>query len=230
MSTQGSTSSSSTTQDQFWRSAGHQMKTSLNLLSHRMNAFLEEGGDPQEKQEIQAELKHLSGLLKDSLTFSRSGHLPKTAFRAEKKDLGKTIQNITRKYIPQEKASQISFDLGKGILITEIDEKLFKEALRTILENAMTYSPKGNINISLRATQKKAILSIKNTGSGINQDDLPHIFEPFYRGASDQEGTGLGLSIASRIALQHQGQLTAQSDGATWTEFIFELPLISIVE
>ena len=206
------------------------MKTSLNLLSHRLNSFLEEGGSAAEKQEIQEEMKHLSSLLKDSLTFSRSGHMSKAVFRGEKKDLGKTIQKITKKYIPQANLDQIIFELGKGILITEVDEKLFEEALRIILENALTYSPNGKIFINLRATEKKAHLSIKNTGSGISEEDLPHIFQPFYRGTSDCEGTGLGLSIAARIAAQHKGTLLAQSDGSTWTEFTFELPLLSIVE
>ncbi|GEM_PF-4546755 len=215
--------------DVFWRSAGHQMKTSLNLIAYRMQELLEDP-DPQKKEEIQEEMQHLSSLLSGALSFSRSGQMSQDIAPPQSIDFGKALQRIIQKALPAKDQSRVQIHIPKEIIIAEINEASFSEAFRAVLENALSYSQGHSVEINLTIEKKKILLSIKNEGSFLAPSQSKDIFKPFFRGDSDLPGTGLGLSIAQRIIEQHNGQIEAKSDGAHWTEFVFTLPLISLVK
>jgi signal transduction histidine kinase len=99
--------------------------------------------------------------------------------------------------------------------------------LANLLDNAIKYTPsKGSIQVDIRsADNQSGQISVKDTGIGISEKDLPHIFERFYRcdPSRSQAGTGLGLSFARAVARAHKGDITVSSTpdkGSTFTVII----------
>ena len=122
-------------------------------------------------------------------------------------------------------------------LETNINESLFvngdKESLKKlfsiIMDNAIKYTDKeGTITVSLFTYKNKIKMIIRNTGEGIEPENLERVFERFYRVDSSRDretgGYGLGLSIASSIVKQHKGKIYATSKVGSYTSFIVELP------
>jgi signal transduction histidine kinase len=123
--------------------------------------------------------------------------------------------------------------------VTVADEVVgYADSVRQILtilyENAVKYTDEGgSVHVSAHRMKGSIVCSVKNTGRGISPQDLPRVFDRFYRAdtarSDDGDGSfGLGLSIAQGMAAQIGGKITAQSEENGWTEFMFafrEVPL-----
>ena len=99
-----------------------------------------------------------------------------------------------------------------------------------IIENAIKYTPNGGtVTVSLHKSGRDAVLDISDTGVGIPPEDLPHIFDRFYRvdkaRSRDTGGTGLGLSIVKQIVRLHAGSVNVQSEVGKGTTFTVQLPV-----
>jgi signal transduction histidine kinase len=118
-------------------------------------------------------------------------------------------------------------------LMVVADRDRLKQVLVNLVANAIQYTPAGgSVNLSLQKNNDQAVLVVKDTGPGIPADDLPHIFERFYRGEksrkrSQNTGFGLGLSIAYWIVQNHNGRLEAASKEGAGTTFTLSLPLLT---
>ena len=103
------------------------------------------------------------------------------------------------------------------------DPDALKQLLLILVENGVKYTAEGTVTISLQRAGGRASLQVRDTGSGIESEDLPHIFERFYRSASSRAsgGTGLGLPIARWIAEEHGGtfRLKPRSEAAPASRF-----------
>ena len=118
--------------------------------------------------------------------------------------------------------------IDKNIKVTGNQDKLSR-AILNIIDNAIKYTPdKGKINLSLRLKRQDAVLIIKDTGIGISQKDLPHIFERFYRGSKTDKimGSGLGLAIVQGIIHAHRGSIEVKSKVGHGTTCTILLPLV----
>jgi signal transduction histidine kinase len=114
------------------------------------------------------------------------------------------------------------------------DQSRLSQVLNNLIDNGLKFTPEGGrVSISLTANfdTKRAILSVTDTGSGIAPDDLPHVFERFYRADKSRSrtegprGTGLGLSICEAIVRSHGGRMSVQSVAGQGTTFVVDLPL-----
>ena len=104
-----------------------------------------------------------------------------------------------------------------------------------LLDNAIKYTPSGgkvgvNLSIERVGSGQSAVVEVRDTGAGISPDDLPHVFERFYRAAKDRSrntgGAGLGLSIARWIAEKHGGEVECESTVESGSVFRVRLPII----
>ena len=110
-------------------------------------------------------------------------------------------------------------------MLVYIDPKQIKQALLNIFLNAIEAMPNsGTLTMDSRFRgNDKFIITISDTGGGINPKDLPHIFDPFF--SKKDHGTGLGLSITHEIIQNHNGRILAESELGKGTAFKIELPL-----
>ena len=110
------------------------------------------------------------------------------------------------------------------------DKRALTELFTVLLDNAIKYSPnKKEVSITARKYDSKVQISVKDNGIGIKKEDLPHIFDRFYRADKSRtkqvvKGYGLGLSIAKRIVSTHNGTITVESEEGKGSAFIIVFP------
>jgi signal transduction histidine kinase len=124
---------------------------------------------------------------------------------------------------------RILLEIEEALLAGFWDQARLSRVLVNLIGNAIKYSPDGGeIVVRLARDGNAALLSVEDTGMGIPGDDLPHIFDRFYRGANVMTataGTGIGLSTARRIVERHGGTITATSIEGSGSTFVVRLPL-----
>jgi signal transduction histidine kinase len=113
----------------------------------------------------------------------------------------------------------------------EGDELSIRRLVMTLIDNAVKYTPEnGKVFIDLCAEDRLAVIQIRDTGIGIAPEDLPRVFDRFWRAdkvrSRDEGGTGLGLSIAKGITERHQGTISVKSELGRGSTFTVRLPLL----
>jgi signal transduction histidine kinase len=111
------------------------------------------------------------------------------------------------------------------------DERWLKQVFVNLLDNALRYTPRGGtVTVRLWTENRRVYVAVQDTGIGIARENLPHLFERFYRTdsarARDSGGTGLGLPIVQRIAEAHGGDVQVQSDVGMGSTFTLVLPVL----
>ncbi len=109
------------------------------------------------------------------------------------------------------------------------DSGRLAQVLRNLLDNALRYTPPGGqVTVQVSAGAREAAVSVIDTGSGIVPEDLPHVFDRFYRAdisrSRETGGSGLGLAIAKQLVEAHGGRIWAQSGPGRGSVFAFALP------
>ncbi len=135
--------------------------------------------------------------------------------------------------VRMNKSYRLSFQLGQTQdLLVKGDEARLRELFMNLLDNAIRYTPApGTVSISLHREGQMAVVAVKDTGVGIPAEDIPFIFERFYRvdrsRSRAEGGTGLGLAICRHIAEAHGGKIEVESHVGAGSTFSVWLPLHS---
>lgn len=172
--------------------------------------------------------KTLNNILDLAWSESNSSHDDK-----KEKNLSQLLEELQDIVIKLAKPKEIRVEktIEKNVLVASAGTKdKLARALLNILENAVKYTPrKGRIQILLNKEHNHAKIQVSDTGIGITEKDLPHIFERFYRGSSTDKtlGTGLGLAITQSIIQSHQGKIQVKSNPGKGTTVIIVLPIIN---
>lgn len=152
----------------------------------------------------------------------------------EQVDLRDVVSAITEEFRGQAGVKQqiIFAELGTTVAPVSVDMARIKQVLRNLAGNAIKYTPAGGqVCLTCNATPHAVIFQVRDTGLGIPEADLPHIFDKFYRVQADDreqiEGSGLGLAIVKAIVEQHGGQIAVESIFGKGTCFTVSLPLAS---
>ncbi len=130
-----------------------------------------------------------------------------------------------------EKNIILNLEIPKNLPPTiEADQALLHQAVYNLIENAIKYTPEnGSVTVRVQTLPNDLIFEVEDTGIGIAPDDLPRLFEKFYRGkqreAHAQHGTGLGLAIVHSIAEQHGGRIWVESQLGKSSRFLLQIPL-----
>ncbi|MCX7769635.1 MAG: response regulator [Proteobacteria bacterium] len=156
---------------------------------------------------IQKEAERLDKMIKDIYEFKII-----TLNINEKVSINKCLEEIIANYtdICKENKINIVLELAKQDISIDMDKKLFMRAIKNIINNSIEAMPNGGeLKISTEISDNKFYIYIKDTGIGIEEEDLKYIFDPFF--TSKMEGTGLGLTQALKIIQGHKGTLTITS-------------------
>ena len=156
-------------------------------------------------------------------------------YKNGKKDpinLKESAQNVIAKLEPATREKKIKINLDADEIKIQGDENFVRELLTILVDNAIKFGKnEGKIEISIKAKNNYAQISVKDNGIGIDEKDIPYIFDRFYkadasRSKNEAPGFGLGLSIAKEIVEAHKGKISVKSKKGTGTEFLIKLPLI----
>jgi signal transduction histidine kinase len=124
----------------------------------------------------------------------------------------------------EEKKIEIAVDSSEHISLVKADLALIDRTLQNLIGNAVKYCTEGDkINVGIRETNGKIVVSISDSGSGISEEDLPHLFDRFFKGKSSKPGTGLGLAIVKGILELHDSEYKVESKLGEGTRFTFTL-------
>jgi signal transduction histidine kinase len=184
---------------------------------------------------IGRELQRLRNLIEDLLNLSRLD-LGQVTFHPMPYDLNKLIQTLVndRRALAEERGLILLAELYPALPSAWLDETLIVQAVSNLLTNALNYTPAGGqvyMRTMIRDDQSGkpwVVFNVQDTGPGINDADLPHLFERFYRGKAGHQtgtpGTGLGLAIVEQVIESHHGRIEvencADGHGAVFTVWL----------
>ncbi|MGG0656264.1 sensor histidine kinase [Rummeliibacillus pycnus] len=219
-------------QRKFVSDASHELRTPLTVFYSSLEVL--ESDDENRFStfgkevitDLKDEAQHMETLLEGLLFLARFDQ-NKLPIKRDSIALSDIVHNMTKSF---ERTLPGTIELKTKIEdhIEFIgDETKIREMLYILLDNAAKFTEQGFINVELRSLTDKIELIVEDTGLGISEHDLRHIFERFYQATKTQakEGTGLGLAIAHAIVLQHQGHISVESKLGQGTKFIVSLPL-----
>ncbi len=221
-------------QRRFVADASHELRSPLTSIRSNIDILRRALDAPREDRaealaDVAAEVDRLSRLTSDLLLLARAdaGH----KVEMSKLSLDHLVTDVHRRMETQ--ARGVALRLGPARKVTVMGNQVWlKQLLLILLDNALKYTPSGgSVNLSLERDGGSALVKVSDTGIGIAAEDLPHVFERFYRAdkarARDEGGAGLGLAIARWIAEEHDGDLTVESEPGRGTTFTLRLPIVS---
>jgi signal transduction histidine kinase len=211
----------------------HELRTPLSNIQGYLEAIRDGMVEPDARaiRSLSEETALLSRLVNElqELSLAEAGEL-KLVFQAE--SLADLIRQAASSWQPQLAAGELSMSLEvpEDLLPVSIDWQRVNEVLHNILENAVAHTRKGGtIKMAARQKGRWVEVTVSDTGEGIPAEDLPHIFERFYRvdksRARATGGSGLGLTIAKRLVEAHGGTIAVKSTLGEGSHFSFTLPI-----
>lgn len=218
----------------FTSDASHELRAPMTLIYTAAQFALRRDRSPDELKEalrkILREAKRCTDLINQLLTLARSdaGNSRMELVSSDVAELAGEVVSETMA-LASEKGLTVSTQLPETPVRVAIDERSFRRMLLILLDNAIKYTPEGgNIAISLIEDARAVAIAVADTGGGIPADQLPFIFDRFWRAdkvrSRDTGGTGLGLAIAREIAQSHRAELMVESSVGVGTTFTVRLP------
>ncbi|MDD4125910.1 MAG: HAMP domain-containing sensor histidine kinase [Eubacteriales bacterium] len=218
----------------FLGSVSHDLRTPMTVISGFVDG-IRDGTIPPEKQDyylgiISSEVRRLSRLVSSLLEISRiqSGERKLNYIYFNVSEKARQVLITFEKKI-DEKHLEVEFNCPDEITV-HADTDAVHQVLYNLMDNAVKFiNQGGKLTVSIEQRNKKARISVRNTGEGIPTEELPHVFDRFYKSdrsrGLDKTGTGLGLYIAKTNINMHNEEITVQSKQGEFTEFSFTLPV-----
>lgn len=200
--------------------------SSINLNAEMLQDALS-GSEPPDSSETTAlletitdEVDRLRDITEEYLVYAR---LPSPAMTEA--NLSDLVHSLVDFHIWEwsQQDVEITLDLPDEAVVLPFDSNQIRQAVLNLVKNAVEASPEGSeVTVGLRQGDEHAILEVRDSGGGIDQDHLQHLFEPFF--TTKKSGTGLGLAMTQQIIEEHHGRIEVESD-ASGTTFRLLLPL-----
>jgi len=221
----------------------HELRTPLSVIQGNLEAMLDGVVQPswENISSIHEETLVLARLVSDlrELSLAEAGQLK---LQKEKADLSDVVRKVVSKYRPsaREKGVNLEMEIADSLPMLSIDGQRICQVVGNLLSNAVRHTePGGKITVSIRRadalkaqagkTISSLVTSVADTGSGISPEELPFVFERFYRldksRARSSGGSGIGLAIVKHLVEAHGGRVWVESEVGKGSIFSFELPL-----
>ena len=218
----------------FIANVSHELKTPMTTIAGFIDGMLD-GTIPQEKQAhymkiVSDEVKRLSRLVRSMLDLSRidSGEIKMNTVRMDLTEVVGSVLVASEQRIEQKRLSITGLeDCRRQEIYGDYD--LMNQVLYNLLDNAIKFTDEGgNIHVRLSRDDGRVYVNIRNTGAGIPPEEMPQIFERFYKSdrsrSLDKNGVGLGLYIVQTVIRLHGGEISVRSKQGEYTEFCFWIP------
>ncbi len=208
--------------------ASHELRTPITNMKTRLYLLRRRPEYLNEHLLILDEVtERMHHLVEDLLDISRLEHglIP---LRRENVVLQDVVHTVVTLQLPEaeRKGLDLNWQLPADPIYVSADRERLIQVITNLVNNALNYTPEGGkVVVTVSTQDDQARIDVEDTGIGIAAENLPHIFQPFYRVVSQVEGTGLGLSIAKEIIDLHEGSLSVQSEPEHGSVFTILLPL-----
>ncbi|MEN6368349.1 MAG: ATP-binding protein [Thermotogota bacterium] len=208
----------------------HELRTPVTIIQGTLEAILDGIYEPtaQTIAPIYEETLHLGRLIDDlrDLALAEAGEL---RLSKEQTDIGQLVRQVVEAAVPSmDDAPNVEVIAEEGLDPIPVDPKRIRQVIANLLSNALRYTPtSGRIEISIHRAEGEVEVYVSDTGPGILPEDLPRLFERFYRGDPARNrsgGSGLGLAIARRWVEAHGGRIWAENNRTGGARFTFRLP------
>lgn len=219
----------------------HELRSPIGVVHSLLKTLA--GGYAGDLSRVQADMveralrrnEFLQTLVDDLLDVAASKAGLRRSTDMQPVDLARVVCRVYERTIITATEKRIALQLDAAedsVFIVSGNEEELDRAVANLLSNAVKYTPEGGmVKVSLTRQSGNARLAIKDTGIGIPEEAIPHLFEEFYRAPNAREqvkqGTGLGLVIAKEIVTRHNGTIRVSSEVGTGTTFTVILPLLS---
>lgn len=229
---------SEATQRQFVSDASHELKTPLASIKILSDSILQNDMDADTMREFVSDIGNesdrLTRMTQKLLTLSKAD--AQTTCEHEVVDLGETVRRVFRMLVPLADRTQIQLtaSLDRGCYVLSMEDDAY-QIIFNLVENGIKYNHAGgSVHVTVRHTQDEAELLVEDTGMGIPQDAIEHIFERFYRvdkaRSRQAGGSGLGLSIVHELVERNFGTIEVSSKEEEGTKFTVRMPYFELEE
>ncbi|MGJ7034807.1 ATP-binding protein [Anoxybacillus eryuanensis] len=219
----------------FIANVSHELRTPIAMLQGYSEAIVDDiAATDEEKKElakvIYDESLRMGRLVNDLLDLARmeAGHL---TLHHEQVSLRPYIERIIHKFqgLAKEKGVRLLVDMNNEPIVS-FDPDRIEQVMTNLIDNALRHTDDGGeVRVIVAADEEVVRISVQDSGTGIPEEDLPFVFERFYKAdkarTRGRSGTGLGLAIAKNIVEAHKGTITVHSKLGEGTTFTFALPL-----
>ncbi|MCX6795871.1 MAG: ATP-binding protein, partial [Candidatus Falkowbacteria bacterium] len=222
--------------------ASHQLRTPLTVIKGYVSMILEGSFgkvvSPQRDSldKVYQSNERLINLVENLLNVSRieSGRLQ---FKFDLLNLEDLVGSVVEELAGKARDKRVKLNYrwpDKSLPKITLDEEKIRQVILNLIDNAIKYTRKGTVTVSLKQVDENLEFAVADSGMGISPADMSNLFKKFYRGAGtslvNTEGTGLGLYVAREMIEAHQGKIWAESKGeGKGSRFIFTLPIESPV-
>ena len=220
---------------EFVSNVSHELKTPITSMKVLSESLLTQSDVPAEMyrefmEDIVQEIDREAEIISDLLTLVKTDKGP-DSLNKEPVDMNEFMDLILKRLKPlaEKRSIQLSFE-SFGDIKAEIDKVKFTLAISNLIENGIKYNVDGGwIKVSLNSDHRNFYIKVADSGVGIPEDCINHIFERFYRvdkaRSRDTGGTGLGLAITKNIIIMHKGTINVYSEPGKGTTFTVKVPL-----
>ncbi len=217
----------------FMSNVSHDLRTPMTTISGFVDGILS-GAIPKDKADhyleiVSAEIKRLARLVNSLLDITRlqSGERKLSMVALDVCEMARMVLISCESRIDGKKLD-VRFECDKDNMIALADNDAIHQVIYNLVDNAVKFSDEGGeLLIKIQERDKKIYVTVRNTGKGISADDLPNVFERFYKSdrsrGLDKSGLGLGLYISKTIIDQHSEEMWVKSEENAWCEFTFTL-------
>ncbi|MEH6953342.1 MULTISPECIES: ATP-binding protein [Neobacillus] len=219
----------------FIANVSHELRTPISMLQGYSEAIVDDIAESQEEKKEMAKVIYdeslrMGRLVNELLDLARmeAGHLQLTM---EDVNISSFINRIIHKFqgLAKENEIQLYAEIENETTTISFDPDRIEQVLTNLIDNAIRHTPKGgSVKLSVTSDDKGIMIRVKDSGTGIPDEDLPFVFERFYKAdkarTRGRAGTGLGLAIAKNIIDAHRGHISVQSKLNHGTTFSFLLP------
>jgi signal transduction histidine kinase len=205
----------------------HELRTPLTVMQGRLEGLLD-GVYPRDDAGLTAvleETRTLARLVEDlrTLAHAESGML---TLQKEPTDLAILVHDVVGSFAAEADAAEVTVrvDSPSDLPLVDVDPLRMRQVLTNLFSNALRYTPPGgSIAVAAEAVDGRIAVRVTDTGAGIPPEELPKIFDRFYKGSASR-GSGLGLTIARNLVVAHGGEIRAESDVGQGTTITVLVP------
>jgi len=214
----------------------HELRTPLTVIEGTVDGIIDEVFQPDKEHllSIKEQAKLLTHLISDlrDISLAESGQLK---LNLTSTDMVELVRRVISNYEATALGKNVRVNLQEMARVADIriDPVRIEQVISNLLTNAIRHTPSGgDITISIKSEEAGLVISVADTGEGIAPEDLPYIFERFYRSgnsrARKEGGTGLGLAIAKQMVQAHKGRIWVNSEVGKGSTFYLVFPFSNL--